>query len=138
MPSNAYRHQSAPTYEACHTTRLGPHRVCANVGKRRYKPEVLRRISVIKAAQKVGVSLEEIKQPLNRCLITAHPRWKMGSSFQSISLLELSSGVIETVNETAEKISASTAIEVPIQNFLSWRKPAKKEVMRGKFRFVMS
>jgi MerR family redox-sensitive transcriptional activator SoxR len=32
------------------------------VGKRRYKPEVLRRISVIKAAQKVGVSLEEIKQ----------------------------------------------------------------------------
>ncbi|WP_249979057.1 redox-sensitive transcriptional activator SoxR [Vreelandella olivaria] len=30
--------------------------------QRRYKPEVLRRISVIKAAQKVGVSLEEIKQ----------------------------------------------------------------------------
>jgi MerR family redox-sensitive transcriptional activator SoxR len=30
--------------------------------QRRYKPEVLRRISVIKAAQKVGVSLEEIRQ----------------------------------------------------------------------------
>ncbi|MGM0824992.1 MAG: redox-sensitive transcriptional activator SoxR [Pseudomonadota bacterium] len=30
--------------------------------QRRYKPEVLRRISVIKAAQKVGVSLEEIKR----------------------------------------------------------------------------
>lgn len=30
--------------------------------QRRYKPEVLRRISVIKAAQKVGISLEEIKQ----------------------------------------------------------------------------
>ncbi|MEE2023490.1 redox-sensitive transcriptional activator SoxR [Alkalimonas mucilaginosa] len=30
--------------------------------QRRFKPEVLRRISVIKAAQKVGVSLEEIKQ----------------------------------------------------------------------------
>ncbi|SEA25919.1 redox-sensitive transcriptional activator SoxR [Alkalimonas amylolytica] len=30
--------------------------------QRRYKPEVLRRISVIKAAQRVGVSLEEIKQ----------------------------------------------------------------------------
>ena len=32
--------------------------------QRRYKPEVLRRVSVIKAAQKVGVSLEEIKQAL--------------------------------------------------------------------------
>ncbi|CAM4098847.1 hypothetical protein VRRI112168_14405 [Vreelandella rituensis] len=30
--------------------------------QRRYKPEVLRRISVIKAAQKVGVSLKEIKR----------------------------------------------------------------------------
>lgn len=30
--------------------------------QRRYKSEVLRRISVIKAAQKVGVSLEEIKR----------------------------------------------------------------------------
>ncbi|MDO6426024.1 redox-sensitive transcriptional activator SoxR [Thalassotalea sp. 1_MG-2023] len=30
--------------------------------QRRYKPDVLRRISVIKAAQKMGVSLEEIKQ----------------------------------------------------------------------------
>lgn len=30
--------------------------------QRRYKPEVLRRISVIKAAQKMGVSLKEIKQ----------------------------------------------------------------------------
>lgn len=29
--------------------------------QRRYKPEVLRRVSVIKAAQKMGVSLEEIK-----------------------------------------------------------------------------
>lgn len=29
--------------------------------QRRYKPEVLRRISVIKAAQKMGVSLSEIK-----------------------------------------------------------------------------
>lgn len=30
--------------------------------QRRYNPEVIRRIAVIKAAQKVGVSLEEIKQ----------------------------------------------------------------------------
>ncbi|WP_333606800.1 redox-sensitive transcriptional activator SoxR [Arsukibacterium sp.] len=30
--------------------------------QRRYKPEVLRRIAVIKAAQKVGISLDEIKQ----------------------------------------------------------------------------
>lgn len=30
--------------------------------QRRYKPEVLRRISVIKAAQKVGISLDEVKQ----------------------------------------------------------------------------
>lgn len=30
--------------------------------QRRYKPEVLRRIAVIKAAQRVGVSLEEIKR----------------------------------------------------------------------------
>ena len=30
--------------------------------QRRYKPEVLRRISVIKAAQRVGITLEEIKQ----------------------------------------------------------------------------
>lgn len=29
--------------------------------QRRYKPEVIRRISVIKAAQKMGVSLDEIK-----------------------------------------------------------------------------
>lgn len=32
--------------------------------QRRYKPDVLRRISVIKAAQKMGVSLEEIRQAL--------------------------------------------------------------------------
>jgi len=44
---------------------------------------------------------------------------------------------MEMVNETA-KISANTAIEVPIQNFLSWRKPAKTKVMKGKFSFVMS
>lgn len=30
--------------------------------QRRYKPEVLRRIAVIKAAQKMGISLEEVKQ----------------------------------------------------------------------------
>jgi MerR family transcriptional regulator, redox-sensitive transcriptional activator SoxR len=30
--------------------------------QRRYKPEVMRRISVIKAAQKVGISLDEVKQ----------------------------------------------------------------------------
>ena len=30
--------------------------------QRRYKPEVLRRIGIIKAAQKIGISLEEIKQ----------------------------------------------------------------------------
>lgn len=29
--------------------------------QRRYKPDVLRRVSIIKAAQKVGVSLEQIK-----------------------------------------------------------------------------
>lgn len=33
--------------------------------QRRYKADVLRRISVIKAAQKMGVSLEEIKQALD-------------------------------------------------------------------------
>ncbi|WP_286234045.1 redox-sensitive transcriptional activator SoxR [Thalassotalea sediminis] len=34
-----------------------------NLGnQRRYKPEVLRRISVIKAAQKMGINLEEIRQ----------------------------------------------------------------------------
>ncbi|WP_286270578.1 redox-sensitive transcriptional activator SoxR [Thalassotalea hakodatensis] len=33
-----------------------------NGNQRRYKPDVLRRISVIKAAQKMGISLEEIKQ----------------------------------------------------------------------------
>lgn len=32
--------------------------------QRRYKPDVLRRISVIKAAQKMGISLEEIRQAL--------------------------------------------------------------------------
>jgi len=32
--------------------------------QRRYKPEVMRRISVIKAAQKLGVSLDDIKQSL--------------------------------------------------------------------------
>ncbi len=32
--------------------------------QRRYKPDVLRRISVIKAAQKMGISLEEIKRAL--------------------------------------------------------------------------
>ena len=37
-----------------------------NVGnQRRYPKEVLRRISVIKAAQKVGISLEEIKTALS-------------------------------------------------------------------------
>ena len=30
--------------------------------QRRYKPDVLRRISVIKSAQKMGISLEEVKQ----------------------------------------------------------------------------
>ena len=30
--------------------------------QRRYKPEVLRRVSVIKAAQKMGISLENIRQ----------------------------------------------------------------------------
>ena len=33
-----------------------------NGNQRRYKPEVLRRISIIKAAQKLGISLEEVKQ----------------------------------------------------------------------------
>lgn len=33
--------------------------------QRRYKPDVIRRISVIKAAQKLGVSLEEIKQAIS-------------------------------------------------------------------------
>jgi MerR family redox-sensitive transcriptional activator SoxR len=33
--------------------------------QRRYKADVLRRISVIKAAQKMGISLEEIKQALD-------------------------------------------------------------------------
>ncbi|NOU50010.1 redox-sensitive transcriptional activator SoxR [Pseudoalteromonas sp. JBTF-M23] len=33
--------------------------------QRRYKPDVLRRIAVIKAAQKMGVTLEEIKQTLS-------------------------------------------------------------------------
>ena len=33
--------------------------------QRRYKPDVLRRIAVIKAAQKVGISLEEVKQALS-------------------------------------------------------------------------
>ena len=32
--------------------------------QRRYKPDVLRRISVIKAAQKMGISLQEIRQAL--------------------------------------------------------------------------
>ncbi|WP_372627813.1 redox-sensitive transcriptional activator SoxR [Arsukibacterium sp.] len=36
-----------------------------NGNQRRYKPDVLRRISVIKAAQKMGISLEEIKQAFN-------------------------------------------------------------------------
>ena len=30
--------------------------------QRRYKPDVIRRVSIIKAAQKMGISLEEIKQ----------------------------------------------------------------------------
>ena len=30
--------------------------------QRRYKPDVLRRIAVIKAAQKIGISLEDVKQ----------------------------------------------------------------------------
>lgn len=34
--------------------------------QRRYKPDVIRRISVIKAAQKLGVTLEEIKQGLSQ------------------------------------------------------------------------
>ena len=33
-----------------------------NGNQRRHKPEVLRRISIIKAAQKLGISLEEVKQ----------------------------------------------------------------------------
>ncbi|CAM4202198.1 redox-sensitive transcriptional activator SoxR [Pseudoalteromonas byunsanensis] len=33
--------------------------------QRRYKPDVLRRIAVIKAAQKMGVTLEEVKQTLS-------------------------------------------------------------------------
>ncbi|MDX1536439.1 redox-sensitive transcriptional activator SoxR [Arsukibacterium sp.] len=33
-----------------------------NGNQRRYKPEVLRRISIIKAAQKLGIGLEEVKQ----------------------------------------------------------------------------
>ena len=36
-----------------------------NGNQRRYKPEVMRRISVIKAAQKMGVSLEDIKIALS-------------------------------------------------------------------------
>ena len=32
--------------------------------QRRYKPDVLRRIAVIKAAQQMGISLEEVKQAL--------------------------------------------------------------------------
>lgn len=32
--------------------------------QRRYKPETLRRVSVIKAAQKLGITLEEIKRAL--------------------------------------------------------------------------
>lgn len=36
-----------------------------NGNQRRYKPDVLRRIAVIKAAQKMGVTLEEIKQTLS-------------------------------------------------------------------------
>lgn len=34
--------------------------------QRRYSPDVLRRISVIKAAQKMGITLEEIKRALSR------------------------------------------------------------------------
>lgn len=34
--------------------------------QRRYKPDVLRRISVIKAAQKMGITLEEIKLSLSK------------------------------------------------------------------------
>ncbi|MBT1451294.1 redox-sensitive transcriptional activator SoxR [Glaciecola sp. XM2] len=37
-----------------------------NLGnQRRYKPDVMRRVAVIKAAQKIGISLEEIKQALS-------------------------------------------------------------------------
>ncbi|TMO56844.1 redox-sensitive transcriptional activator SoxR [Pseudoalteromonas aurantia] len=36
-----------------------------NGNQRRYKPDVLRRIAVIKAAQKMGVTLEEIKLTLD-------------------------------------------------------------------------
>lgn len=54
--------------------------------QRRYKTEVLRRVSVIKAAQKMGISLEEIKQafaslPNNRTPDTAD--WeKLASSWR--------------------------------------------------------
>ncbi len=45
--------------------RKGLIRSWRNAGnQRRYKAEVLRRISVIKAAQKMGISLEEIKSAL--------------------------------------------------------------------------
>ncbi len=45
--------------------RKGLIRSWRNAGnQRRYKSDVLRRISVIKAAQKMGISLEEIKQAL--------------------------------------------------------------------------
>lgn len=54
--------------------------------QRRYKTDVLRRVSVIKAAQKMGISLEEIKQafaslPNNRTPDTAD--WeKLASSWR--------------------------------------------------------
>lgn len=37
-----------------------------NGNQRRYKAEVLRRVSVIKAAQRIGISLEDIKQAFDK------------------------------------------------------------------------
>ena len=37
------------------------HSWCSGGNQRRYKPDVLRRVAVIKAAQRMGVSLEEIR-----------------------------------------------------------------------------
>lgn len=68
-----------------------------NGNQRRYKREILRRISVIKAAQKMGVSLEEIKAafanlPNNRTPTTEDWQqlstfWQQGLS-QKIAYLE--------------------------------------------------
>ena len=40
------------------------HSVRNDGNQRRYKPETLRRVSVIKAAQRLGITLDEIKQAL--------------------------------------------------------------------------